>query len=55
VVQFFHEHDYPVYAWTVDNPFMMKRVVSCRVDGVISNRPDQVVDVTRPNRRPVDL
>jgi glycerophosphoryl diester phosphodiesterase/membrane-associated phospholipid phosphatase len=55
VVQFFHEHDFPVYAWTVDNPFMMKWVVSCRVDGVISNRPDQVVDVTRPTRRPVDL
>jgi glycerophosphoryl diester phosphodiesterase/membrane-associated phospholipid phosphatase len=55
LVQVFHEHNYLVYAWTVDNPFSMRRVVSCRVDGVISNRPDQAIDVTRPTRRPVDL
>jgi len=47
VVQLFHEHDYRVYAWTVDNPFTMRRVVSCRVDGVISNRPDLVIDVSQ--------
>ncbi len=48
VVQIFHERDYRVYAWTVDDPARMRWVVSCRVDGVISNRPDQVIDVTRP-------
>jgi glycerophosphoryl diester phosphodiesterase/membrane-associated phospholipid phosphatase len=47
VVQFLHDHDYAVYAWTVDKPSLMKRMVSARVDGVITNRPDLMVDVTR--------
>jgi glycerophosphoryl diester phosphodiesterase/membrane-associated phospholipid phosphatase len=50
VVQFFHDHGYQVYAWTVDRPMMMKRMHAARVDGIISNRPDLVVDVVRPSR-----
>ncbi|MCC6703799.1 MAG: phosphatase PAP2 family protein [Thermomicrobiales bacterium] len=50
LVQLLHDHDYVVYAWTVDNPARMKKVVAARVDGVISNRPDLVVDVTRNGR-----
>lgn len=47
VVQYLHDHDYAVYAWTVDSPSGMKRMVAARVDGVITNRPDLMVDVTR--------
>jgi len=50
VVQLLHERGYLVFAWTVDSPYLMKRMVSARVDGVISNRPDLVVDVTRKPR-----
>jgi glycerophosphoryl diester phosphodiesterase/membrane-associated phospholipid phosphatase len=50
VVQLFHDRNYPVYAWTVDNPKTMKRMHAARVDGIISNRPDLVVDVVRPHR-----
>ncbi|MGH2550596.1 MAG: glycerophosphodiester phosphodiesterase family protein, partial [Thermomicrobiales bacterium] len=48
VVQVFHDHDYPVWAWTVDRPQIMKRMLAARVDGIISNRPDLVIDVVRP-------
>jgi glycerophosphoryl diester phosphodiesterase/membrane-associated phospholipid phosphatase len=47
VVQYLHDRDYAIYAWTVDNPARMMRMVAARVDGVISNRPDLVIDVTR--------
>jgi undecaprenyl-diphosphatase len=50
VVQLFHDHNYPVWAWTVDRPQTMKRMLTARVDGIISNRPDLVVDVVRPTR-----
>lgn len=50
VIQLFHDHQYPVYAWTVDRPQTMKRMHAARVDGIISNRPDVVVDVVRPRR-----
>ena len=47
LVQALHDHGYAVYAWTIDSPARMRTVVAARVDGVISNRPDLVVDVTR--------
>ncbi|GAA5081268.1 glycerophosphoryl diester phosphodiesterase [Thermocatellispora tengchongensis] len=37
-----------VFAWTVDSPEGMRRVLSYGVDGVISNRPDVLHDVIRP-------
>jgi glycerophosphoryl diester phosphodiesterase len=35
-------HDQPGQArpWTVDDPAMMRRVTSYRVDGIITNKPD---------------
>jgi glycerophosphoryl diester phosphodiesterase/membrane-associated phospholipid phosphatase len=50
VVQFFHDHNCQVFAWTVDRPMTMKKMFAARVDGIISNRPDLVVDVVRPVR-----
>ena len=37
-----------VNAWTVDEEEEMQRMVECRVDGIISNRPDHVRHVIRP-------
>ncbi|MEU4833463.1 glycerophosphodiester phosphodiesterase family protein [Streptosporangium sp. NPDC023615] len=35
-----HRHGMKVLTWTVDDPAVMRRMVSYRVDGVITNRPD---------------
>jgi glycerophosphoryl diester phosphodiesterase len=37
-----HRSDLSVYAWTVNNPKPIQRLISQGVDGVISNRPDLV-------------
>jgi glycerophosphoryl diester phosphodiesterase/membrane-associated phospholipid phosphatase len=50
VVQQFHDHGLPVYAWTVDREPTMRKMFAARVDGIISNRPDLVVDTLRPQR-----
>ncbi|WP_336204460.1 glycerophosphodiester phosphodiesterase [Nonomuraea sp. LPB2021202275-12-8] len=35
-----HEHGMEVFAWTVDDPATMRRLISYQVDGIITNRPD---------------
>jgi glycerophosphoryl diester phosphodiesterase len=39
-----------LYAWTVDDPADMRRLVDDKVDGIISNRPDVLRRVL--DRRP---
>ena len=48
VVRTFHRRGHTVYAWTVDKPAEIKRIAACQVDGIISNRPDLVQDLLRP-------
>jgi glycerophosphoryl diester phosphodiesterase len=50
VVRAFHRRGYKVYAWTVDKPNEIKWIAACQVDGIISNRPDLVQDLLRPER-----
>jgi glycerophosphoryl diester phosphodiesterase len=40
LVEEVHRSGRRVYAWTVDRPDQMQRVLKCGVDGIISNRPD---------------
>ncbi|MFI6512003.1 glycerophosphodiester phosphodiesterase [Streptosporangium sp. NPDC050855] len=35
-----HRHGMEVFTWTVDDPAVMRRMTSYRVDGIITNRPD---------------
>ena len=47
-----HDLDMEVFAWTVDNPATMRRLISYGVDGIITNRPGRVqraVNVVRPS------
>jgi glycerophosphoryl diester phosphodiesterase len=37
-----HRSGLSVYAWTVNNPKPIRRLIAQDVDGVISNRPDLV-------------
>jgi glycerophosphoryl diester phosphodiesterase len=37
-----HHSNLKVYAWTVNNPKLIRRMIERGVDGIISNRPDLV-------------
>jgi len=34
-----------VFAWTVDRPRDIRKMIDCEVDGIISNRPDEVARI----------
>ena len=34
-----------VFAWTVDRPRDIRKMIACEVDGIISNRPDEVAKI----------
>ena len=50
VVRAFHHAGHRVYAWTVDRPGEIQKMAVCGVDAIISNRPDLVQDLLRPEQ-----
>ncbi len=42
IVDILHRRDILVYAWTVDLTEDMRRMLQCRVDGIITNSPDML-------------
>lgn len=46
-VQAVHDHGMVTWPYTVDDPQWMRELVDLRVDGVITNRPEILVDVLR--------
>jgi glycerophosphoryl diester phosphodiesterase len=42
-----HSHGFRVFAWTVDDSELMRRLASWGVDGIISNRPDMLDEVMK--------
>ena len=44
-LQHFHDQNKTVAVWTVDDPALMKKYADWGVDGIISNKPDVVLDV----------
>jgi glycerophosphoryl diester phosphodiesterase len=48
VVRAFHHAGHRVYAWTVDRPGEIQKMAACGVDAIISNRPDLVQEILRP-------
>ncbi|WP_433239606.1 glycerophosphodiester phosphodiesterase [Streptosporangium sp. CA-135522] len=46
-----HDHHMEVFAWTVDDPEIMRRLISYRVDGIITNRPDVLHALIHASKR----
>ncbi|MEU1719976.1 glycerophosphodiester phosphodiesterase family protein [Nonomuraea sp. NPDC005692] len=44
-VKLAHEHGMKVFAWTVDNPDDMQRLLTYQVDGIITDKPDVLRDL----------
>lgn len=42
-----HSHNIQVHAWTINDPAEMERLIGLGVDGIITDRPDLLLEVTR--------
>ena len=42
-----HSHNIQVHAWTINDPAEMERLIALGVDGIITDRPDLLLDVVR--------
>jgi glycerophosphoryl diester phosphodiesterase len=45
MVEHMHRHGFAVFAWTVDDPDEMRRLIECDVNGIVTNRPAALADV----------
>ena len=45
MVNHMHRHGFAVFAWTVDDPHEMRRLIECDVNGIVTNRPAALADV----------
>jgi glycerophosphoryl diester phosphodiesterase len=45
-----HARGLHVHAWTIDEPSEMERVLALGVDGIMSDRPDRLIEVVRSAR-----
>jgi glycerophosphoryl diester phosphodiesterase len=45
MVDHMHRHGFAVFAWTVDDPDEMRRLIECDVNGIVTNRPAALADV----------
>jgi glycerophosphoryl diester phosphodiesterase len=41
-----HQRNLEVYAWTVDEPAEMRRLIACGVDGIMTNYPERLRELT---------
>lgn len=46
-VKYCHKHGIKVVPWTVDDPEEIRRMADCKVDAIISNYPDRLIEVLR--------
>jgi glycerophosphoryl diester phosphodiesterase len=42
-----HRHGFGVFAWTVDDPDEMRRLIACDVNGIVTNSPTALAEVIR--------
>ncbi|ATJ82991.1 glycerophosphodiester phosphodiesterase family protein [Halomonas beimenensis] len=46
-----HHHGYRLYAWTINEPARMSRLIDLGVDGIITDRPDRLTRLLAERRR----
>ena len=46
-VAYCHKRGIKVVPWTVDDPDEIRRMVSCKVDAIISNYPDRLLEIVK--------
>ena len=46
-VAYCHKRGIKVVPWTVDEPADIRRMVSCKVDAIISNYPDRLLEIVK--------
>lgn len=44
LIDFLHQHQIKIFAWTVNHPSLIKKFTSWGIDGLFSNYPDQLVN-----------
>jgi glycerophosphoryl diester phosphodiesterase len=54
-VRLAHRHGLSVYAWTVNHPRPIGKLIDSGVDGLISNRPDLVLEALSPSGTAVPI
>lgn len=47
-IEICHQEGFFVFAWTVDDPIAMRRLIAQGVDGITTNRPDRLAHVLAP-------
>ena len=47
-----HRHGFAVFAWTVDDPQEMRRLIDCDINGIVTNRPAALAEVIRTSYAP---
>jgi len=50
LVERMHRHGFGVFAWTIDDEDLMRRLVEAGVNGVVTNRPGALAEVLRQMR-----
>ncbi|USN53315.1 MAG: glycerophosphodiester phosphodiesterase [Candidatus Nomurabacteria bacterium] len=43
-----HSYGYKVFAWTVNTPRDIRRMLQLKVDGIITNYPDRIQEIEKP-------
>jgi glycerophosphoryl diester phosphodiesterase len=53
LIELAHEHRLQVHVWTVDDPTTISRLLRLGVDGIMSDRPDELLRALGQDAQPL--